>query len=303
MLHIRLKMEPRKQGTYILTHFSDMIIPLDLVLSLAFLGGTVCVLLAAFVPRLGSFLKYGKTLQTGRASSRLNLCVPKSWFSHFYLMSLSLSLTGLVVTTSAPLRVADFVSKNHSRETIPSIETVFLVLLLNLIQSVRRLYECNCVLKTSPQSKMQITHYIAGVFFYAAINLHVVIEGLSFESQKGPSSFRINFCGKNLFAIMVFVAASLDQLRNHAHLASLRKYTIPSKGLFKTIACAHYFDEIMIYAIHFFLIRTWTAGLALVWVVVNLSVSAKESFNFYQRQCGKEGKVYPVKSCIIPHLL
>lgn len=48
-------------------------------------------------------------------------------------------------------------------------------------------------------------------------------------------------------ALPVFVFAWINQYRCHRHLAGLKKYSLPSDGLFRHLVCPHYACECLLY--------------------------------------------------------
>jgi len=80
----------------------------------------------------------------------------------------------------------------------------------------------------------------------------------------------------------------------HAYLASLKKYTLPNHPAFLTVICPHYFAECIIYLAlsmlasppEYFVNRTMFCGL--VFVAVNLGVTADGTKAWYEQKFGKE---------------
>lgn len=288
----------------------------DLGLQLLFIAATTMVLLAKFNTGLSGFLKYGKTLSSGvqvRQQSHdgrfveespfgfivrmtLDLKVPKFWFFHFYLLSLVLSTVGFIIThtrlrtkdTTHPFTLPDI----QNVGTIP-LEISRLAFFLIIGHSSRRFFETLLIFKYNRTSKMNITHYLVGIFFYTAINLQLFLNTDFKVTQKAKPDIVL------FLSLLLFLVASTDQFLNHAHLSGIKKYRIPRYGLFQRIVCAHYLDEIFIYLAVFGVLRTRTSFLALVFVIVNLSISAIETRNYYKLR--EEGKV--PKWSIIPFFI
>lgn len=228
-------------------------------IQIALFGGVCSVLLASKIPSLNSLLSYGKT-KTG-ISKFEQLYIPKRCFIHFYYWHFMLS-TGSVVWY--------FMNNYHELGD----DAFVIVLLMNLVQANRRLYECLYISKWNNSSKIHITHYIAGIFFYTAINLTpILLRNLGNEPLNSKLLISL--------VVIAFTLVSIDQYRNHYHLASLKKYSLPTHGLFKFVLCAHYFDEIVIYFLFALLYTSLVYTLILLWVFVNLSTSANESWKWY----------------------
>ncbi|VEU22330.1 DEKNAAC103568, partial [Brettanomyces naardenensis] len=130
--------------------------------------------------------------------------------------------------------------------------------------------------------KIHLSHYLAGWFFYVTVNLHPLLCYLA-EPRYQSIDYRY------LLILPPFLLASVDQYRNHLYLSRLVKYNIPKEGLFRYVCCAHYLDEIIIYLCYSVVLQTFTALLILLWVIVNLSMSANQSYKFYEER-KKDGK-------------
>lgn len=229
---------------------------------------TASVVLAVSVPDLNVLLLYGKTRE---ASTKhvvllpgldyfLSIYLPKRYFVHFYIVSVVFSLA--VVATRW---------EEHS----PS---GWVLTGLMLVQGLRRLLECIFLEKPNPKALIHISHYLVGIFFYTLVNAVVY---LAFSFPATPSSL----C--TALAIAIFTIASVYQYLFHRHLASLVKYTLPSFSLFRLVACPHYFSEIFIYASFAFVTPracSPSVYMIIVWVLVNLSASAKQTQVYYQQK-------------------
>lgn len=221
----------------------------------------ISVLAATAIPKLNSLLYYGKTL--GKQRAPIDIYVPKRWFTHFYLIDLILSLLSFM-----PLSL-------HGSSIHPISQIQFrAVRSMMIVQSSRRLIECLWISKWSNSAQIHLTHYLVGIFFYVTVNLQPLIGHLTGQSDIGVPGLSI--------IRLIFGLASLDQLLNHRHLSQLVKYNRPTKGLFKWVACAHYFDEIVIYICYAMILRNVSSFLVALWVLINLSASANQSFRFYK---------------------
>jgi len=88
--------------------------------------------------------------------------------------------------------------------------------------------------------------------------------------------------------------ASRQQQEAHKHLASLKKYTLPTQGLFSNIVCPHYTCECLIYVGlaaaaaprgHVF---NPTLLCALFFVVANLGATANNTKRWYVEKFGAD---------------
>lgn len=283
---------------------------------------TTALLVAKCIPQLDRFFRHGKlnlhslNQPVPQIIHQLaNLTVPKQWFAYFYHLFLILMIT----LTSYNWLSLQFHDYNR------------LIWLLLLVQAGRRTYESKYVTKWSMNSRMHFTHFFVGIVFYVLVSL-IAFTGVgefatmtkraeTITEQLKPVTNRTiretieefltsNISSSLLFSDYIlafaFLIYSLDQYQNHVHLSSLVKYTAPSIGLFKNVSCAHYFDEILIYGIVTvismklgrFSMQSLSFLAAWCFVVVNLSISAKETRAFYLTKFTD----YSVKYSIIPYL-
>lgn len=224
---------------------------LRLFIASTYFVGCFCVLFAKF--HLPQLLGYGKTLKSS-SNFWYNLTCPKSYFTHFYIISLVFS--GYNVWVYHNLLAACL-----------------------MLHSLRRLYESLFITQWG-SSKIHAAHYLVGIWFYTVINLSVNI-------CSDKTEFRI-------ISVMIFVFFSLDQTANHFHLSRLRKYSHPSYGLFKYICCAHYFDEVMIYFAFALMNNGTRVllGYSLLWILINLGTSSYETGNWYLQKFSYRSRWY-----------
>lgn len=104
--------------------------------------------------------------------------VPHNWFTHFYVLSVTSSLFWAyqILYHERFFAVIARLSDVSSASSM-SVEQVFLVWSLMLIQGIRRLYEC-LTLTRSSNSEMWFLHWLLGLAFYAAMGVAVWVEGL-----------------------------------------------------------------------------------------------------------------------------
>lgn len=226
--------------------------------------------------------------------------VPKSYFKHYYIFFTIYLLTIKTILLNYQIEFypkmnevfikfyEDYCLKYELSDT-NYVSLTFASYLLT-IQSFRRLYENLFIVKFS-KNQMNILHYAFGIVFYAVLGSISFISLLPYYIN--DYHVEIDFSNLDPFDYVtfgIFAFYSWDQYDNHIYLASLKKYTIPTQRFFEWTASAHYFDEIMIYsAVGKFFIGcediTWIkVCFSLVWllVVLNLSISAGQSYKFYQ---------------------
>jgi len=177
-----------------------------------------------------------------------------------------------------------------------TVNQVFLAWLLMALQGSRRLYECLTLTKPS-QSKMWVGHWALGIAYYIVIGLSVWIEGISaLNVVKSPANLLslAKPSMKTLIATPIFLIASGIQHNCHENLASLKKYTLPQRPMFRLIVCPHYTSECLIYVALAVVaaprgqILNKTLLTGLMFVVANLAVTADSSRKWYIQKFGAE---------------
>ena len=99
---------------------------------------------------------------------------------------------------------------------------------------------------------------------------------------------------RTMICVPVFLLSSGIQHDCHTYLASLPKYTLPTHPIFQSLICPHYTTECLIYISLAFLAApegAWinrTILMGLVFVSVNLGVTASTTKEWYEMKFGKE---------------
>lgn len=94
-------------------------------------------------------------------------------------------------------------------------------------------------------------------------------------------------------AILLFVFASGIQHDCHVHLASLKKYSLPTHPLFRLMICPHYTAECVIYLAMTLagapagMLCNRTLACALLFVALNLGVTAQGTRRWYASKYGE----------------
>lgn len=256
-------------------------------------GATVCVLFVTMCPLLNKLLLYGKTANDSKPKARAKhsgnnliglisaLTVPKSWFAHFYV-----------------LLIANCLAVFYSIGGVPTLHPtaaylgLYLVLVCLLIQGMRRLYECLFVLKQSVTARINVLHYLVGIFHYTMIVLNTFMGMQVVGDEIGYPCKPMLFLETSTLILFVwFLLASYRQFKVHSYLASLVKYSPPAQ--FKSILNPHYWYEIQIYAS--IVAMAWiTQGpfkvsslgylCGFIFVATNLAVSSRETHLYYAQQ-------------------
>ncbi|KYK60110.1 hypothetical protein DCS_01244 [Drechmeria coniospora] len=222
--------------------------------------------------------------------------VPHSWFWHFYALSVFSSAFWAWQYARRGSFLASL-AEAQARSGGPSVGMghILLAWLMMVSQGTRRLYECFFVLKPG-RTPMLLAHWILALAYYAAINVAVWIEGSGaiLDSWTSQHHLALTFTSRDIAAMVVFVAAWLTQNQCHRHLASLKKYTLPSEGAFGYLVCPHYTCECVIYlaialmvapAGSFFNTSVLSGA---VFVVVNLGATAQGTKQWYAQKFGAD---------------
>jgi len=99
---------------------------------------------------------------------------------------------------------------------------------------------------------------------------------------------------KTFVGTLLFLLASGVQHDCHAYLASLKKYTLPEHPAFMQVLCPHYLAECLIYLALSIIaappgqVFNRTVLCAMVFVAVNLGVTADGTKQWYEQKFGKE---------------
>ena len=155
-----------------------------------FLSASASVLIAGLVPSLNhAFIPYGKTRTVTQSSNAIihyisSITVPKAWFWHFYLISMSLSIFWATLFVVC--------SKDSQTCLLPWLGSVdnrtMILWTMMLMQGCRRLYESLYIQKLS-SARMWIGHYLVGCTFYTFMSMAVLAEG----SVIAPGTMLLNF--------------------------------------------------------------------------------------------------------------
>ncbi|KAK0669480.1 hypothetical protein QBC41DRAFT_223822 [Cercophora samala] len=223
--------------------------------------------------------------------------VPHSWFAFFYLLSVGCSVfwLGQFLLGGQIIRaVAEQEVKYGNGETGMGFGQVVAGWGMMLLQGLRRTHEHAFVVRASGRSTMWVVHWVLGLGFYLGVGVGVWVEG-SAAILRGVDRLGLNSeeMVKLAVAVPVFFYAWVNQFRSHRHLAGLKKYSLPTEGLFKWFVCAHYACECLLYlsmAVATAPEGVWlnrTLVCALAFVVVNLGVTASGTRRWYEDKFGK----------------
>ncbi|ETI27690.1 hypothetical protein G647_00139 [Cladophialophora carrionii CBS 160.54] len=236
--------------------------------------------------------------------------VPHSWFTHFYVLSLVCSLTTLSTFCYYEYYHQATIKQN------PDLVTAAFCAHLMLLQGLRRLLECVYVTQNGT-SRMWVGHYTIGMAFYIVTNVAIWIEQL-WRPPSSPATAEpsILWTWKTILCTVVFFGASERQSRYHQYLSSLKKYSLPEKYAFQYLIAPHYTMECVIYLSMALLDApfifnqgsqlptpttiNWTLACALMFVVVNLGVTAdgtkewqRKKFHDQRFEIAKRWRIIP----------
>ncbi|THX48393.1 hypothetical protein D6D06_09124 [Aureobasidium pullulans] len=279
---------------------------LDLVIILraSFLLAATAALLAHCLPSLRTrFLAYGsrqngqppRQLTTNPLDALATFQVPHSWFASFYLVSTLCSFiwfSQILLDQSLWRNLAALTDIKNSM----TLDQIIVTWILMLLQGVRRLYESLEFTKPS-NARMWIGHWALGVWFYASMSIAVWIEGAPTLLQESFNFSHLTIeppCLRTFVGCLIFILASGVQHDCHAYLAFLKKYSVPEHPVFQRLVCPHYFVECLIYlAISIVAapagsLLNWTIVCALIFVSVNLGVTADGTRDWYGQKFGPD---------------
>ncbi|KAK6461122.1 roles in filamentous growth, cell polarity, and cellular elongation [Scheffersomyces coipomensis] len=269
------------------------------------------IILVKFYKPLNNLLLHGKSISNKAINDSttkttflksivdqaVTLTVPKSWFTHYYVVF-------LVLCSSIQL-FPTYVDVVHN--DLVTFKNIKLIHYIMWIQSLRRVIESYTITKFTSKSTMNFSHYFVGLAHYVLISINC-FTNLSLYKDYTSSIFQ-SLTLVDIVLLISFTLLSIDQFSSHYHLSTLKKYSIPHK--FHWVSSQHYLDEILIYTVilifslkHGFNQVCWFNQLnfilAWIFVVINLSISSIDNYKWYKLKFGDEFKL---KWAIIPGIL
>ncbi|KAL2145998.1 hypothetical protein VTI28DRAFT_5655 [Corynascus sepedonium] len=218
--------------------------------------------------------------------------VPHSWFGTFYVVSVTCSLFWLVqyLVDGAVLRcVAE--AQAGANGLSATLGQVTLGWFMMFLQGARRTLEHWTIMKQS-RSTIWVVHWLLGLLFYLAISVSVWVEGSHAFLNPADYTDDAQSVLKMAVAFPIFMFAWVNQYRCHKHLAGLKKYSLPTAGMFRHYICPHYTCECLLYlsmAIATAPRGAWfnrTLVCALIFVAINLGVTASGTRKWYAERFG-----------------
>ncbi|XP_059060157.1 polyprenol reductase [Achroia grisella] len=301
---------------------------LDIIfLGLAFTATITGVLINNFEKHVPPFIikgyRYGSFAYKGSDANFLQVIeVPKAWYRHFYLFS---SVFG-VATLAYMILVYYFnFTVNHFFTIIlrllleqdePAVSATAAVIAMTLltIQCIKRLYETYLIQVFAKSSKMNLSHYLAGIIHYFACIIATVGQAPLFCGNQNRQNVNWNDTRTSILVVpcsIIFLLSWYEQLKTNIIFANLRKdkksgevvtedHGVPNGRLFSHISSPHRLCEIIIYTALLFLIPTKTFFCIYLWVLGNQIQTAIQAHEWYK----KTFKNYPTnRFAVFPHLL
>lgn len=219
------------------------------------------------------------------------LFVPKSYFTHFYLIGLVFSVY-LLLSDDALQR---------------GIDWSMIGFLGFCLHCLRRYNEC-IKITIFGKAKISVVVYIGALLYYLLVPLTFYNAYHTYNNEDtAMAPFAVIY---ECTVLLLFIYGNILQYDSHRILyqskaemiRTLGDYTLPNQGLFKYVVCPHYFAEILIYLSFLIFYRHSPAVyMCFIWVVTNLSVFADENYRFYTARYPEDMKKLRVKR-IIPFL-
>ncbi|XP_061378801.1 polyprenol reductase [Danaus plexippus] len=266
--------------------------------------------------------KYGSFAYQGSGANYLHIIeVPKALYRHFYAFSsvfstLSLIYAFLVYCFEFSVhRYVVFMLKLILEQDEPTVSATASLLALSLItiQCIRRCYETYYLQVFASSSKMNLSHYIAGIVHYFAVVVAAIGQSPLFCGSQDRS--KVIWMDSKTIVIspcsLIFMWAWYEQYKSNIIFANLRKdkksgkvvtedHKIPYGRLFEHVSSPHRMCEVIMYIVLLLLVPTRTFFCIFLWVICNQVQTAIHAHVWYK----KTFKDYPSnRTAIVPKLL
>ncbi|KAF9813150.1 hypothetical protein SFRURICE_015639 [Spodoptera frugiperda] len=296
-------------------------------LNLAFAVTFTGVIINNFEKYVPAFIikgyRYGSFAYQGSDANYLQVIeIPKAYYRHFYLFSTIFSATMLSymfvvyffgVTVSFPVH---FALRMLLQENEPSVSVTAALVALSLltVQCIRRLYETYYLQVFAKSSKMNLSHYLAGIIHYFACIIAVVGQAPLFCGQQSRDSIKWNDLRTTILAVpctVIFLITWYEQFQTNIIFANLRKdkksgevvteeHKIPHGRMFEYVSSPHRMCEIILYTVLLMLVPTKTFFCIYLWVLGNQIQTAIQAHEWYKKSFEK----YPTnRYAVFPRVL
>ncbi|XP_023016003.1 polyprenal reductase [Leptinotarsa decemlineata] len=276
-----------------------------------------------FEKNLPTFLK--KNFRYGKFACKENVQgiieIPKSSFKQFYRVAVLVCTYALYEATSVYIfnrepaeRLSNFllITCGSDRIAYSSATNVYISLILLSLQSYRRFYDTHYVSIFGKNSKINISHFIMGIFHYPGAFLAIICEAPRFATTTfGATNLNLTSLSYiDIFAILLFIWAWWHQHKTTKILAGLRKnekgkivtsdHKLPHGDWFEYLSSPHQTAEILMYlSITILLWYNITWFFVFTWVLANQVETILLSHWWYQETFEK----FPKKrKALIPFL-
>ncbi|XP_053600188.1 polyprenol reductase [Plodia interpunctella] len=301
---------------------------LDIIfLGLAFTVTFTGVLINNFEKHVPAFIikgyRYGSFAYKGSEANFLQLIeIPKAWYRHFYLFSSlfgAATLSYMIFVYYCGHNVNEYVKiilrlLLEQDEASVSVAAAMITMFLLTIQCVRRLYETYFVQVFAKTSKMNLSHYLAGIIHYFACIVATVGQAPMFCGKQNREAITWNDAWTTTFVILcsiIFLVSWYEQFKTNLIFAGLRKdkksgqvvseeHMVPHGRLFSNVSSPHRLCEIVMYTVLLVLMPTKTFFCIYLWVLGNQIQTAIQAHEWYLQTF----KNYPKNRwAIFPQLL
>ncbi|XP_023944619.2 polyprenol reductase [Bicyclus anynana] len=301
------------------------------ILDLGFLSLALTVAFTGFVIKnyekhVPAFIikgfKYGSFAYQGSGANYLQIIeVPKALYRHFYAFSSIFS----AVTLLYAILVYYFEFTVHRyiilfvklllEQDEPSVSATAALLALALltIQCTRRCYETYCLQVFAQSSKMNLSHYVAGLVHYFAVVVAAIGQAPLFCGNQNRERILWNDSKTLTLSVpitIIFLLAWYEQYKSNVIFANLRKdkksgkvvterHSVPHGRLFNYVSSPHRLYEVVMYVVLLILIPTRTFFCIFLWVICNQVQTAIHAHEWYK----KTFKDYPSnRTAFIPNI-
>ncbi|XP_050561553.1 polyprenol reductase [Spodoptera frugiperda] len=296
-------------------------------LNLAFAVTFTGVIINNFEKYVPAFIikgyRYGSFAYQGSDANYLQVIeIPKAYYRHFYLFSTIFSASMLSymfvvyffgVTVSFPVHFALRMLLQENEPSV-SVRAALVALSLLTVQCIRRLYETYYLQVFAKSSKMNLSHYLAGIIHYFACIIAVVGQAPLFCGQQNRDSIKWNDLRTTILAVpctVIFLITWYEQFQTNIIFANLRKdkksgevvteeHKIPHGRMFEYVSSPHRMCEIILYTVLLMLVPTKTFFCIYLWVLGNQIQTAIQAHEWYKKSFEK----YPTnRYAVFPRVL
>ncbi|XP_061706764.1 polyprenol reductase [Cydia pomonella] len=266
--------------------------------------------------------KYGSFAYQGNGAIFIQAIeIPKSYYRHFYSFSSVLSALTLVymyliyfLDFSVNKYVVIFLNKIlEQNEPTVSATAALIAMSLLTIQCARRFYETHYLQIFAKNSKMNLSHYLAGIIHYFACIIAGVGEAPLFCGNQNRNTMiwtdaRTKYL--SIPCILIFLWAWYEQYQSNVIFANLRKdkksgqvvtedHGIPHGRRFELVSSPHRMCEVIMYTALLLLVPTKTYFCIYLWVLGNQIQTAIQANEWYKATF----KTYPKnRKAIFPYV-